>query len=178
MTTHATGQSLPLPGNGTYNAARFTQARKQLADAMAAPVFTDAERAAAAASAWATDSLYRLALWLRNVQRVAAERAVAQAKQQTAAAQAHAHAHAAFPVLEYGTARLAECRRALMQKMGNSVFSAAERLRANDATYQCHDLRQLGRWLVNVGRRAAEREAELWAAHEAGAESFVSELTR
>ena len=59
-----------------------------------------------------------------------------------------------------------------------TAVQAAERLRANDAAYQSNDLRQLAIWQRNVKRLAAEREAELWAAHEAGAESFVSELTR
>lgn len=155
----------PLPGNGTYNSARFAKARKQLADALAAPVFTDAERARAAANAWACDSLYRLCLWLRNVTRIAAERAVVQAQLHTAAASAEALADAALPVLEYGTARLRQCRQFLLLLLAGDVFTTAERHCAAAAAAQCHDLRQLGRWMVSAKHEVARREATGTVSH-------------
>ncbi|WP_400190688.1 hypothetical protein [Hymenobacter sp. B81] len=175
MQNASTGQSAAvtaqaLPGNGAYNAARFTAARKALAAALAAPVFTDEERARAAANALACDSLFRLALWLRNVTRVAAERAVAAAQQRTVAVARP------IPAAEYTAACLRQCRLFLMQAMSNSVFSMAERVRANDNAYQTDDQRRLALWLQNVRRVADEREAALWAAHEAGASAFLSFL--
>lgn len=145
-----------FPGNGTYNARRFDAARKALADALAAPVFTDAERARALVNAWNSYSLHELIKWTRNVQRVAAERAVAQAKQRTAEQAAEGRA-------------LLEARWAIQALVNHSpAFSNLQRQQAVRAAWNTPELPRLRRWLRNLKRLRDEREEELWVAVELG----------
>ncbi|MBG8556152.1 hypothetical protein I5L79_21585 [Hymenobacter sp. BT594] len=59
----------------------------------------------------------------------------------------------------YHAFRLLQARQAIMYHMAKSVFTDAERLRANDSAYQCESLGQLALWLRNVRRVASERTA-------------------
>jgi len=53
---------------------------------------------------------------------------------------------------------LSTTRRLIMHRMNSAVFTAGERLRANDSVYQCEDLAQLALWHKNVCRVELERE--------------------
>jgi len=50
-------------------------------------------------------------------------------------------------------------RRQIMERMASTVFTPAERLRANDSVYQCDDEAQLVLWHRNVCRVELERTA-------------------
>jgi hypothetical protein len=60
------------------------------------------------------------------------------------------------PTLHHGT-----YRRAIMAVLSADVFTPAERVRANHNVYECEDSTRLTRWVKNVRRVFAEREAAL-----------------
>lgn len=62
---------------------------------------------------------------------------------------------AVAPTLHVGTYR----RNILAIILDSPLFTPAEQLRANHHVHECQDAAQLARWLTNVRRVAAEREA-------------------
>lgn len=71
--------------------------------------------------------------------------------------------HVSVPVVPGSTApdplHLGTYRRNIMAVVADdTLFTAAEQLRANDSVYQCRDVAKLALWLKNVRRVAQERE--------------------